>query len=364
MEYAVHRLSLNHFALMGLFCFGQHKVLLPKPSGCHAVGTQVLVMVNQENQRDLHVQLWYPTSELETWPAPYIPDPRLVAAMQINNYMNLPGDVMESWLTMQTNAWLDAKPLEGNFPLVFLSHGFGMSKTNYSLLAIEMASHGYVVCAIDHPGSGFMLDADGSYVGLEKHPQGPDGKTVEFCDDYAFLIEQLGEIELKNIVDMTRIAVVGHSLGGAAALNVGLREMGVDVAVNLDGHVFGLAQSEGVKTPFLSVLQRPDFAGESVPEALRAERQQLWKNMTKISQVVSHIVRIKGLMHFDFSDFLYLVPEKIRRKNGGTLAGNRGHNLVCQLVVRFLDSTLKAKNPDLQNWINNIDEVDYELVQK
>jgi Ca2+/Na+ antiporter len=44
---------------------------------------------------------------------------------------------------------------EGTFPLVVFSHGtFGVKASNYTLFN-ELASHGYVVCSIDHPYHSF-----------------------------------------------------------------------------------------------------------------------------------------------------------------------------------------------------------------
>jgi len=47
------------------------------------------------------------------------------------------------------------KETAGTYPLLFFSHGtFGIKDSNNSAFE-ELASHGYVVCSVDHPGHSF-----------------------------------------------------------------------------------------------------------------------------------------------------------------------------------------------------------------
>ncbi|MFD3259544.1 hypothetical protein ACE3MQ_13125 [Paenibacillus lentus] len=55
---------------------------------------------------------------------------------------------------------------EGIYPLVVFSHGaFGIKASNASTYR-ELASHGYVVCSIDHPYHSFYTVADDGAVTL------------------------------------------------------------------------------------------------------------------------------------------------------------------------------------------------------
>ncbi|MEL7609718.1 MAG: alpha/beta hydrolase [Bacillota bacterium] len=148
-------------------------------------------------------------------------------------------------------------------PIIVFSHGsFGVKQSNESLYR-ELASHGYVVCAIDHTYQ---------CVGTT----GPDGKTVPLDNDYrkqvmsasdsdeksreqlyAYFTEwmsvRMGDIDfvLDTIIarsaaddtgaggayllmDTSRIGVMGHSIGGSAALGIGRTRGDVGAVIALE----------------------------------------------------------------------------------------------------------------------------------
>jgi predicted dienelactone hydrolase len=56
-------------------------------------------------------------------------------------------------------AWADdAKPADERFPLIVLSHGTGGSAQIMSWLARGLASRGYVVAGVNHPGNNALED--------------------------------------------------------------------------------------------------------------------------------------------------------------------------------------------------------------
>lgn len=42
------------------------------------------------------------------------------------------------------------RPAETRFPVIVFSHGLGAMRTVYSAICCDMASHGYVVAAVEH----------------------------------------------------------------------------------------------------------------------------------------------------------------------------------------------------------------------
>jgi predicted dienelactone hydrolase len=111
----------------------------------------------------------------------------------------------------------------GPFPLVLLSPGFAFGVGTYAWLAEHLASHGFVVLAIDHVE--------------ELDPSALWEATIDRPRDIIAALEHVG-VEASSgvwsgMVDASRVAVVGHSYGGYTALaaagaridSTGLREI-------------------------------------------------------------------------------------------------------------------------------------------
>ncbi|WP_392534872.1 alpha/beta hydrolase [Nostoc sp. C117] len=106
-------------------------------------------------------------------------------------------------------------------PVIVFSHGFGSVRTDLRYLAEHLASHGYVVAALEHPGSN-ATNVDSALQGKNRVV-----KPQEFLDrpqDISFVLDELeklnqtassplvGKLATKNVM------VVGYSFGGGTAL--------------------------------------------------------------------------------------------------------------------------------------------------
>jgi hypothetical protein len=132
---------------------------LAAPSGPYAVGTARLTLVDSSRgdptrgeynaPRRLVVQVWYPA---ESPPAAgkrvatYVPELADLSADLAEAYPDIRFD------TLTTHAVWDAAPIAARrFPLVVFSHGMNTMRVFYTALVQDLASHGFVVAAIDHP---------------------------------------------------------------------------------------------------------------------------------------------------------------------------------------------------------------------
>jgi alpha-beta hydrolase superfamily lysophospholipase len=110
---------------------------------------------------------------------------------------------------------------------------------NYSTLAEDLVSHGYVVVGFDAPyRTGRVVFPDGRMMGRTEanNPEKcvvPDRVEMERCvspvmtawtGDIAFVLDRLARLNASDSarkftgrLDMTRVGILGHSLGGAVA---------------------------------------------------------------------------------------------------------------------------------------------------
>lgn len=150
----------------------------------------------------------------------------------------------------------DAPPAtaKGPFPLIIFSHGSGVaSPLRYDLLFRTWAAAGYVIAAPKHPLSSTSL---------------PDGSSdvVNQPGDVSFLIGELLRLgddpasRYGRLLDPSRIAVAGHSLGAGTALGVGFHRCCVDPRIRAGVVLAGREATfpadgwfAGINTPILVV---------------------------------------------------------------------------------------------------------------
>jgi predicted dienelactone hydrolase len=114
-----------------------------------------------------------------------------------------------------------------NKPIIVFSHGLGSIRTDMLYLAQHLASHGYVVAALEHPGSNEAhvkqaLALNAPLLEAEEFLNRP--KDISFVlDELAALNQKSGPLQGKLASD--RAMVVGYSLGGATALSLAGAEL-------------------------------------------------------------------------------------------------------------------------------------------
>lgn len=327
---------------------------LPIPSGKNTVGTAIFHLtrsLHQEASRELILQIWYPAQKSSSLSrAPYIPVPALISAMKNNEYMNISAEVLESWGSLKTHSLSNAD-ISGNadqFPLLIFSHGFGVSRCNYTLYTEDLASHGFIVAGIDHADSGLTVLPDGRVLSFAPDSPGPDHQAVHMAEDAAFVVDAFLE-GTQNIdmfvdrIDPQRIGMLGHSLGGAAALNIGWMDSRFRAYANLDGYPFGQIREKGINGPFLTILQQPG-SPITIPDSMRIERKRDWAGIIGRTRYEAFIIKVKGTSHFNFCDFPFLVPDSLLARNGGVIAAQRGHEIVMGILRSFFSQYLDNGN--------------------
>jgi predicted dienelactone hydrolase len=348
---------------------------LPEPSGRHRVGTTSLHLVDgartdplapTARARELMVRLWYPATRSTHRPAARYMPPRqadlLVEQLNAGTGADFPADL----LTFPTHARQDAPAARGpRRPVLLFSPALGTNAVLYTALLEELASRGYAVAGIEHTFDAAAVEFPGGRV----ETQNPD--TVENDDlslpvrisDTRFVLDRLAAGHnpdadhrrlpggLDRVLDRTRVAAFGHSLGSRAVVHAIEADRRLDAGAALDG---GPLLPARVDRPFLMLgnpthrrAEDPDWAG-------------FYDRLSGRPRL--HMV-VDGAGHYDFSDITIF---KRSLDLGalfaiGPIDGARAFTIQRRYVTAWLDRTLHGQpSPLLRGKSPQFPEVDFQ----
>ncbi|MFI0191554.1 alpha/beta hydrolase family protein [Streptomyces sp. NPDC017082] len=344
--------------------------VFPEPSGRFAVGTRVVqwtdphrpesFTADPHDRRTVVVQLWYPArkSPAGTPLARYLGrtehEARIVSGALARG-AGLPGFLVDGVPRAHTHAVFDAPVAGGGgrFPVVLFSPGSGGVRTQNTAWAEELASHGYVVAALDHPyDSAAVVLADGRTIRARTTSSGDrdeDGRlaarwTAVRAADLRFVLTRLEHPgrdgaagPLAGRLDTGRVAVTGHSMGGAAALQAARQDRRFDAVIDLDGYPHGPA-SPALRRPALALTQ-------AITPATDPDYLPRLTSALEHSTTTSYRLTVPGAAHLTFMDGpLYLppVPSVV-----GSLGRAESPRVVAATTLAFLDATLRHRPVDL-----------------
>ncbi|WP_218106682.1 alpha/beta hydrolase family protein [Micromonospora pallida] len=120
-----------------------------------------------------------------------------------------------------------------------------MSRESLTGLAEDLASRGYVVAGVDHPYEARGVEfPDGRVAECFACDEWGDGTAQKVIQgrtaDVSFLLDRLTGAHpvWRGFVDPQRVAMAGHSIGGASAVRTLVTDARVDAAADLDGTLF------------------------------------------------------------------------------------------------------------------------------
>src|SRR4051794_5115463 len=135
----------------------------------------------------------------------------------------------------------------------------------YQSLAEDLASHGYLVLAVDHTGETPVQFPDGHVAGRSvpaRHPIATDAGIR--LQDVRLILRRLNAMAPGPSGARRGVAAIGPSLGGSAAAALMRAEPSVRAGIALDGSIFGSARRTGVSRPFMVMVGQ-----EGLDESIR-----------------------------------------------------------------------------------------------
>ena len=331
---------------------------LPAPTGRQSVGSTSLHLVDTSRPdpwvperpfRELMVSLWYPAKAPVGERTRYMTPTESELLLTDGGITDVPLDILSR---TRTNSFVDAPPAgrPNSLPLVVLSPGFGKPRSELTALAEDLASHGYIVVGVEHTYESVATTfPDGRVTTcvacqVDKDEAAWRRLTEGRAADISFVLDELTRRNPKwsgsGLIDQSRIAMVGQSVGGASAQTTMLRDARVRAGIDMDGSTYGSIPTGGLSRPFLFLGRAGQYTPGSGPEAASWEKD--WPLLTGWKRWLL----VSGAVHVSFTDLGVLV-DQLGIDAGAELAGVRGLAITRAYVLAFLDQHLRHRSQPL-----------------
>ena len=350
--------------------------VLPNPTGAFAVGRTSWVLADSNatevmapgrgSTRKLYLWAWYPASaDASAKRAPYLP-PAWREAREASSGWLMTHLANRSLAKVQVHSIADA-PLsstKSSYPVVLLRAGASALTTDYTSLAEDLASHGYVVLGIDAPYRSFVVVyPDGQVVAraAQNDPELYNGVALvavgikllnAWAADLRFALDQLETLNTADTaggifagrLDLKRVGVVGHSLGGATALQFCRDDTRCVAGIDVDGAPI---VSTGLNKPFMFLLG--DHSNESAagPDGAENVMADIHSIYARLPADARHYVTIRGANHYNFSDNAMVKSPPMMKLLAAfgiiRLEGRRQLVVTSHVIQRFCDVYVKGE---------------------
>jgi predicted dienelactone hydrolase len=342
-------------------------------NGPYAVGVHEFLWIDQKrdepftqdpnDRRHVLARVWYPAEKSPSAnPAPYIYDPKEFGEAPL--YKRLTG--------VKTNSVTDAPMTkkQGRFPILLYQPGGGMARFTATFVTEQLASHGYVVVSCDHAGfgpavlfpDGFQFKADTL---LAPEPTGKleDDALKSFAwlrkdvfptwtADASFTLDRIEELNrtpgqrFYRRLDLSRIAMLGWSFGGATSVQMSRDDRRVKAAIDQDGQLFGDVAAKGTTKPVMLmhhglVDKTPNPADQPTLNMLMHQVDEENRSLLDHSTGDRYELTLAETQHGHFSDLLLANPPP------GQMDPRRAHEIILAYTLAFFDKYLNGHDGSL-----------------
>ena len=297
------------------------------------------------------VSLWYPATPSDGRRARYMTPAESELQLTGRGITGVPQDALS---TVRTNAVSDATPAgrQRSLPLVVLSPGFTNPRSTLTALAEDLASHGYVVAGIDHTYESFATafpDGRVTTGRAREAPRSGRGEKVVAgrAADVSFVLSELTGAHPAwpgaGLIDPSRMAMAGHSAGGAAAISAMLADSRIRAGIDIDGATHAQIPGHGLSRPFLFLGKQSNYtpgSGGGIPG--KPGPASTWERDWKLLTGWKRWLLVAGAIHASFTD-LALLADQFGIDTGAVLSGARSLDITRAYVRAFFDQHLRSK---------------------
>ena len=381
-----------------------------RPGGPYQVGLRRIDVPADGERERLQVHLWYPAD-----PGASRPPRRVFDAAEANGFasslraVGAPAFLNNHFRLARSHSFADALPVSGEFPLVVFNHGGAMWPTHCQSLMEELASGGYIVASVSHPGEtsgvvwadGDMTPISDDTIGILK---GTDSDITVLADymlcqdreEKRALLARLRDIQVDRLTAATtrwarhsigivewllgdelpgsarevaanlagdKVVYVGMSLGGSVAHECCYLDSRAIAAVNLDGMnwTFDRIDKE-MPVPVLNFYGDPRISAKAmsskadidaeVPDRLSSDAvlgNDFFYESRETAGTRDDIFRVivPGAGHMAFTDQALASRGPMRALSGsGQISGRKGLATINTLCREFLDDAIAGDGFD------------------
>jgi len=347
--------------------------LIPVPNGPQQVGTRIYELTDtsrkelysgKDEARRIQIQVWYPSEPSPTdQRAPWMQHADIYSKA-ISGFLELPSFFLSHLALVKTPAFQDSPVAAPGsaYPIILFSHGWQGFAAQNSGQAIELASQGYVVIAVQHTyGAIITVFNDGTIA--DYNPSAlPDGAPR---DEYEVAAHKLADqwsgdlgfaldiMEAQNkdtsspfftTLDPSRVGVYGHSTGGGAAIQFCATDTRCKALLGMDPFMRPVSYqviNSGISQPaFFLFSQR-------WTDDVKSRTNELFNRFYPNVKDPFGAVTITGTAHHDFSDLPLLSPIASQLGLKGPINGKRVTIIMNDYLLSFFNKTLKGIPSDL-----------------
>jgi hypothetical protein len=339
-------------------------ILLPAPTGHHAVGTLTALWVDStrvdtldgmRGPRPVRVHIWYPSEPGGAFtPAPYAPGidtssgeyGRLLARVRGHSRLGSPFSRALS-----------------RAPALVFSTGRVMAPYDYTAIAEDLASHGWVTVGVASPGlSRFHRDDGDPIAPMPATPirflQHFDSADVflepmahAVAADLRFVVRKLELVDrtdpiLRGYLDLGRLAMMGHSNGALGASRACAEDGRCRAFLGIEGTQTRELRKQGVGKPYGLLIS---------DQSLGYDAENVYRELGTRPGSAYTVVIVKGAGHNSATDLLLIRPSLFHYP----IAPARGVEIARDAIRAFLDRNLPpGKGADLRSALEAYPEVE------